>query len=306
MGSTAIKRNQNAQLIIKYEKNEINTPNSNSNYPLSKISEYEMLENSKATTTKQSMTQTQKDESNSDMVTQEKTEIEPPKFYLIKLVWSEGGKEVKIKGDFCSWAKDYKMIERKNNNNYSVHEIRLSLPKGKHQFKFIVDGKWMCSSNYQITKDKDNNYNNYIEFYDTQKINEINNIPYKQNISIVKGNLEDLKKRYTNLFPDRCQLNEEAPKIPEVFSSLFDFDISSNNKGVGENKFLKLPKKYFNDSYKKLRQIPISYINHLFTNKNIISNDNSTKMETYTAVDISVKVENKNLKILYFTPIYHT
>ena len=41
----------------------------------------------------------------------------------------------------------------KFNNETKSYEITLNIPKGINQFKFIVNDKWVCSTNYKIIND---------------------------------------------------------------------------------------------------------------------------------------------------------
>ena len=82
--------------------------------------------------------------------------------YPYKFIWNAGGKIVKITGSFLdNWKKIKEMKKNINNGNF---EITINLTKSKHEFKFIVDNKWICSQQYEIIKDK-NNYNNINRSY---------------------------------------------------------------------------------------------------------------------------------------------
>jgi len=56
---------------------------------------------------------------------------------------SATGKMVAVAGDFSNWQP---IRMKKSGASYSVE---VKLPKGSHQYKFIVDGRWM--------EDPDNN-----------------------------------------------------------------------------------------------------------------------------------------------------
>ena len=87
-----------------------------------------------------------------------KTELSDLKPF--KFEWKEGGNDVKISGSFLeNWNKEEEMIF---NNDTKVYEITLNVPKGLSQFKFIVNGKWVCSSHYKVVNDNNNNFNNEI------------------------------------------------------------------------------------------------------------------------------------------------
>lgn len=80
--------------------------------------------------------------------------------YEILFKWIEGGKSVCISGSFCKWKQ---MIELEKSSNGSCFEIRLSLPIGIYQYKFLVDDKWLFSNEDPICTDENGNINNIID-----------------------------------------------------------------------------------------------------------------------------------------------
>ena len=85
----------------------------------------------------------------------------------------------------------------KFNNETKSYEITLNIPKGINQFKFIVNDKWVCSTNYKIINDKNNNYNQNNEidtntFSQISTMNGVTNSIYqemkKRKKKITKGN----------------------------------------------------------------------------------------------------------------------
>ena len=248
------------------------------------------------------------DNYNSDQITQEKSISEAQNKNLIKFYWNEGGNDVFITGSFCEWDKRLKM--RKNNKN--IFEIELFLPKGKFEFKFIVDGIWRCSSNYQQIKDNRGNSNNFIDnVSDTNNFNEINLNKNATNLSEENNhkrkNIDELKKNYSNIYPSIGQLNEEAPKIPDVLEISIDLTENSNQKNIGNEQYLDFSYINFDESFKNILQPVHSYLNHIFTNndKNLIYNSNKeeTEKNTYLGINCNVKVKNKCISIIYYSPL---
>ncbi len=249
------------------------------------------------------------DNYNSDQITQEKSISEAQNKNLIKFYWNEGGNEVFITGSFCEWDKRLKM--RKNKNN--IFEIELFLPKGKFEFKFIVDGLWRCSSNYQQIKDNRGNSNNFIDnISDTNNFNEINlnknvtNLSEENNHKI--KNIDELKKNYSNIYPSIGQLNEEAPKIPDVLEISIDLTENSNQKNIGNEQYLDFSYINLDESFKNILQPVHSYLNHIFTNndKKFIYNNShkeDTEKNTYLGINCNVKVKNKCISIIYYSPL---
>jgi len=249
------------------------------------------------------------DNYNSDQITQEKSISEAQNKNLIKFYWNEGGNDVFITGSFCEWDKRLKM--RKNNKN--IFEIELFLPKGKFEFKFIVDGIWRCSSNYQQIKDNRGNSNNFIDnVSDTNNFNEINLNKNATNLSEENNhkrkNIDELKKNYSNIYPSIGQLNEEAPKIPDVLEISIDLTENSNQKNIGNEQYLDFSYINFDESFKNILQPVHSYLNHIFTNndKNFIYNNShkeDTEKNTYLGINCNVKVKNKCISIIYYSPL---
>ena len=71
----------------------------------------------------------------------------------------EGGNKVLLTGDFVEWNTYFELKKDELSDSFS---ITLALPQKQIQFKFIVDGQWKCSSNYQIVSDNNHNLNNHI------------------------------------------------------------------------------------------------------------------------------------------------
>ena len=247
---------------------------------------------------------------NSDQITQENSISETQNKNLIKFYWNEGGKEVFITGSFLEWNKRLKMHKNKNN----IFEVELFLPKGKYEFKFIVDGSWKCSSNYQQIKDDRGNNNNFIDNisanYNYNEINfnlnkNVTNLPEENNHKM--RNIDELKKNYSNIYPSIDQLSEEAPKIPDVLEISIDLTENSNQKNIGNEQYLDFSYINLDESFKNILQPVHSYLNHIFTNndKSIIYNSHKEETEnsTYLGINCNVKVKNKCISIIYYSPL---
>ena len=247
---------------------------------------------------------------NSDQITQENSISETQNKNLIKFYWNEGGKEVFITGSFLEWNKRLKMHKNKNN----IFEVELFLPKGKYEFKFIIDGSWRCSSNYQQIKDDRGNNNNFIDNisanYNYNEINfnlnkNVTNLPEENNHKM--RNIDELKKNYSNIYPSIDQLSEEAPKIPDVLEISIDLTENSNQKNIGNEQYLDFSYINLDESFKNILQPVHSYLNHIFTNndKNFIYNihKEETENKKYLGINCNVKVKNKCISIIYYSPL---
>lgn len=77
-----------------------------------------------------------------------------------EIVWRYGGNEVFLTGSFDNWTKSVLMKKDADNENF-VATIPLN-PHKSHTFKFVVDGVWRCSLDFQTTHDDSGNVNNIL------------------------------------------------------------------------------------------------------------------------------------------------
>jgi len=75
--------------------------------------------------------------------------ISPPKrrkrttFQIV----AQPGSQVSVCGKFNGW--DSTQFPMKDNPKNGVFKAIVSLPNGKHEYKFVVDGEWMTDPNCQ-------------------------------------------------------------------------------------------------------------------------------------------------------------
>ena len=86
----------------------------------------------------------------------------------------------------------------KKNKSAGFFKVNLNVPKGIHQFKIIVDKKWVCSSQYSIIINK-NNANNIIDLTNFSHIFNNNNKYYNMDKSHIKKEIESIKRDKLNL-----------------------------------------------------------------------------------------------------------
>ena len=244
---------------------------------------------------------------------QESSDLIPFKFE-----WKEGGTDVKISGDFLD---NWKIREPlKFNNETKSYEITLNIPKGINQFKFIVNDKWVCSTNYKIINDKNNNYNQNNEI-DTNTISQIStmngvtNSIYqemkKKKKKLTKGNND-----YNCIIPTKSSVNADPPIIPWYYKNLLNLDFNSNQ--LKEDKFNvnlenksddksedKSKKKDMlvinktrdlleNSTFKSILTIPHEKLSHIFFNPN--------SGDKYIRSALTQRNKHKFLTVIYFTP----
>ena len=144
-----------------------------------------------------------------------------------KFEWKDGGNEVLLTGSFLdNWTRQ---LELKKNLSNGIHEIIFDLPRGIHQFKFIVDKRWICSQYYKIIYDQNNNANNIIDL--TNYIIENNN----SNIKRKKKKLGKEHIEYICNFPNSSEINVEAPVLPIHYGPFFNLNFQSKQEFIKKN-----------------------------------------------------------------------
>ena len=220
-----------------------------------------------------------------------------------KFEWRQGGKIVKIAGSFLNNWKE--QIEMKKNINTGFFEIELNITKGIHQFKFIVDKKWECSSNYLTTKDK-NNINNIIDLTNYNPNKKLDDSKFLS----CKGNKKDKKKsiktsiEYNCNYPNINDINDDAPAIPFHYINSFDLNNSSKQDNLYNHlhKYLQYnnsKNKLENNNFKTIMTISHEKISHLCNSIQNYNNDNKT---SYTKLSITQRNKHKFLTYIYYTP----
>ena len=228
--------------------------------------------------------------------------------------WKEGGNNIIITGSFCGWKDRFAMSKNEKNNFY---ELKLYLPKGEYQFKFIVDNIWRCSNFYSTVTDMNNNTNNILN--NTKELNEIikerekekekerenqntaNTSPNydisnkkKKNYQNATINLsEQMKKNYGNIFPMKEQLNSEPPHLPQHYINPVNLNCYPD---VGKKKYIynRLKNNLIRETFKAVKIPTHVYLNHIFSN--------CKEEKNYIRNSISFRVRSKFATIIYFHP----
>mmetsp|Transcript_6087 Transcript_6087/g.14047 ORF Transcript_6087/g.14047 Transcript_6087/m.14047 type:complete len:260 (-) Transcript_6087:83-862(-) len=69
----------------------------------------------------------------------------------------EGVEDVTVVGSWSKWLEHFKLRKHKHEFNGFI-----PIPPGKYQFKFILDGRWTTSNEWEVVEDQDGNLNNVI------------------------------------------------------------------------------------------------------------------------------------------------
>ena len=230
--------------------------------------------------------------------------------------WDEGGTNVSLAGTFSNWEE--KIIPMIKNEKTRIFEYKMKLPRMKHYFKFIVDGRWACSRLYKSERDNRNIENNCI---DLTKINNdeisLKNEDYQEkekqdkNIIIMEGNSKSLKKTkklYDNKIPQESELNTTAPAIIPHYHPTFNInyqskqDLLENKNNKNNNKsFLKYKEKNFhneNNTFKKILIWPHEKLMHLCQNIEDLGN----MKDNYLKISTTIRLKHKYLTLVYYRP----
>ena len=214
-----------------------------------------------------------------------------------KFEWKEGGNNVKIAGSFLdNWKIK---IDMKKNPMSGIFEIILNIPKGIHQFKFIVDNQWRCSQFHKIIYDKMNNANNIIDLSNYIPPIIIENSPNNNKKKKKKPGKEHID--YSCDFPNLSEVNLEAPGVPNHYIPEFNINYEIKQEFVQLYKigFVKINKSKSileNNTFKSITTISHEKLSHVCINKD---NDNNDK---YIKTAISQRNRHKFITIVYYTP----
>ena len=211
-----------------------------------------------------------------------------------KFEWKDGGNEVKIAGSFLdNWSRQEEM---KKNLSSGIYEIIIELPKGIHQFKFIVDNQWVCSQYYTIIHDNLNNSNNIIDL--TNYINENND-----------SNIKKKKKKsgkdhidYSCKYPNSTEINLEAPPIPSHYFSKFNLNFQTKQEIIKnyfkQKPFINKSKNILeNNTFKSIVTLSHEKVSHICFNC-----ENNNNNETYIRTSMTHRNKHKFITLVYFTP----
>ena len=236
------------------------------------------------------------------------------KYIYYKFEWIGKGRNVLLSGDFSdNWKTK---IYMKKNEETGIFEVILPLERKKFNFKFIIDGDWVCSKQYQTTYDNHNNLNNFIDLTNFNK-NSIKKEKNQNNINSITCNnqetnnsfstykKEEMKKRYYDCkYPLNNELNIVAPIIMTHYIYSFNIDYQSNQDFISVNPskdFLQYKEKNFNtenNTYKKIMIWPHIKLLHSCSNLEDIIN----KEKNYFRICVTNRNKHKFLTIIYYKP----
>ena len=249
---------------------------------------------------------------------EEKTENKRPKSNIlgvdtlkvpITFEWDGGGNNVYVTGNFCNW-KQFFLMKKEDNGKFILN---LTLPKGKHQYKFKVDGIWKFNDKFP-TINENGNINNIIDASNldinldniegkatranTSNNDNVENYKSKKYISKSKTNSFIGQKFYSNYIPTKDEFQGKVINIS--FKSKSCLNISQNK--IGNSKYITFQEKNIlsdNNSYKKIEQAQNTDIDHI----NIKNINNIKKNYTPNLIcSVPIRYRHKFTTFVYYKP----
>lgn len=117
----------------------------------------------------------------------------------VVFTWTHGGQDVLLAASFNGWREPIPMV--RSGNEFSVVK---ELPRGVHQYRFMVDNDWRHAPDQQTVTDPTGNVNNVID------------ISQYQRFQIKPQSELDANLKYTQTIPDPADYSMDAPVIPQV------------------------------------------------------------------------------------------
>ena len=217
--------------------------------------------------------------------------------YIFK--WKGNAQKVYITGDFLDNWKT--LGEMTKNPQTGEFEYIIYLSKTIHQFKFIVDGNWVFSQDYDIVKDNQNNINNILDITNSNLKNELNNTKTtKDDINQTQPSITSVKKKaFSCIYPNPNDLNLETPTLPHHYTKIFDMDYQLEKNKI-TNQWLKFQinnDDNENNSYKTIVVFPHEKLLHL-----CFSSDKDCFEYKYIKTSATCRIQHKFLTIIYYRP----
>jgi hypothetical protein len=291
---TELDNNKDKEIKLKPEFYGSNTYKNNTNYDES----FSTSQNTQINQSEEQSTKNNKNEFSS-------------KKYPFKFEYKGNGKSVLLAGSFLdNWANIKVMVKNSKND---IYERVVYLPKGKHQFKFIVDNKWVCSDQYPTMPDERGIINNFIDLTNyvppenllkDELIKKLGrNEPEKMN----KDNKEINNKNndYTSTkMPRFNELNMIPPNIIQHYIPRFNLNYQSNQNRIGRKKYLKYTERNLkteNNTYKKILVFPHEKLMHCCPNMNDLDIKENNK-SNYFRICTTIRNKHKFLTAVYYKP----
>lgn len=118
----------------------------------------------------------------------------------VVFTWTHGGQNVSLAASFNGWREQIPMS--RSGNEFAVVQ---ELPRGVHQYKFIVDDQWRFAPDQLKTQDGQGNMNNYID------------ITHYSRFQVgLQDDKDPAPPKFAQHIPDPHDYTLDAPVIPVV------------------------------------------------------------------------------------------
>ena len=224
-----------------------------------------------------------------------KTENKKEMLFAAIFQWDGNEKNVYITGSFCNWLQFFEMRKfeqgDKAGEKCDKSYLLLFLPRGTYQYKFKINSKWKCNSNFPTCSDKDGNINNVTTIPPNtgEEVTTDFSTSHKSNINM-------------NYY---CQKNQIGSLDEFSYKYLYNYDLLSNQNQLMINNYFKSKEKDIlnaNYSYKKIYPIPHELINHFTIDKNINKKSESHNKEKAIKYGCTIRYMDKMTTFIYYKP----
>lgn len=120
----------------------------------------------------------------------------------VVFTWTAGGNNVCLAASFNGWRDQIPMV--RSGQEFSVVQ---EIPRGVHQYKFIVDSQWRYAQDQPKTQDSQGNMNNVLDITEYQRFQ----------VGMMTEPPEPPRK-FGQTIPDPNDYTLDAPVIPQVLS----------------------------------------------------------------------------------------
>jgi hypothetical protein len=100
--------------------------------------------------------------------------------------------------------------------------------------------------------------------------------------------------------PKKCELNVDAPDVPENYGKPYNIDTQTRQTTIGNKQYLKMKNKSYNysdASYKSIARAPHVSLNLLYTDVT------SHRKSGILKIGISTRIQEKHVTYIYYKPI---
>lgn len=264
-----------------------------------------------------SITENNSSQSESIIFTKDNNNIQKKKpiRFATLFQWDGEGNNVYLTGSFCDWQQFFEMekYEDPKNKKNNKFFITLFLPIGSYQYKFKIDDKWKCNSNFPTCSDKNGNINNIIDLtkqkreegitdfstsYITpgpdQKFDEMKNSKNSNSIQTTENNYNF---NSNDLFITKSDIKNISEN--SSFKNNCEYDLNDyilNKNIMFDNEEIN---NLYDNSYKKAFPLRHEHIDHLIVNFNTFKKHDNNKNLINSC---SIRYGFKTTTIIYYKP----